>query len=71
MFMQMKIRILPTRILIEEQIWLRFSTEIVSKVVERIALKLFFFALNIVYECHVFKLHLIWFSHTQKTTTTA
>jgi len=25
------------------------------------------FALNIMYECHVFKLHLIWFSHTQKS----
>ena len=35
-------------------------------VVERIALKLFF-ALNIMYECLVYTLHLIWLSHTQKT----
>ena len=49
MLMRMKIRILPMRVLIEAQIWVWFSTEIVgfAIVVERIALKLFFFALNI------------------------
>ena len=44
MLMRMKIRILPMRVLIEAQIWVWFSTEIVgfAIVVERIALKLFF-----------------------------
>jgi len=74
MKIRMKIRILPTRVLIEAQIiWVRFSTEIAgfAMVVERIALKLFFCIKYNVWVSCVYTSSDLILAHKKDYTTTA